>query len=88
MLSLYCAMLNVFGCSLIYMTCRHQKWLSRPLVKMPWRYIGWLLNLLALAGYFMLFSIPAALLTWVTLQMVVYGLLPLSTLMLSSKKDG
>ena len=70
----------ISGCSVIYLTQKHQNWLKKPLDKKPWRYIGYLTLLFSLYGFLSIYSTGAAVFVWFSLLMFIFATLPFLTL--------
>ena len=68
------------GCGVIYLTQKHQNWLNKPLVKKPWRYLGYIALSLSLLGFLSIYSTSAAVFVWVALLMLIFAILPFLTL--------
>ena len=68
--------LTLLACMVLYSTCKHQLLINKPLATQLWRKIGWGLNVaaLTLATYTSHFN--NALLAWLALNMLVFGLMP------------
>lgn len=81
MLTLLLFVLTLLGCSLLYLSHRHQAWLRRPLPALPARAGGVLLLALALVCANACFHPLAALMVWLMLQMLMFSLLPLFSLL-------
>lgn len=76
------------ACALLYLSHRHQGWLAQPLPSKPWRALGALLLLAALACAFLCFSALTAVLVWLTMPMLVFGILPFFSLLIPRGERG
>jgi hypothetical protein len=81
MLTCLVLLLTLAGCGLLYLSHRHQGWRRRPLPAVPARAGGALLLVLALACAFVCFSPLTAVLVWLLMQMLIFGLLPFLSLL-------
>ena len=74
------------GCSVLYLSHRHQGCLPQALASKPWRPIGWLLLLLALACGLRTFSAITAVFAWLTIAMLAFSVLPFFSLLLNKNR--
>ena len=79
-------MLILAACSVLYLSHRHQGCLPQPLAAKPWRPIGWLLLLLALACGLRTFSVITAVFAWLTIAMLVFSVLPFFSLLVNKNR--
>lgn len=75
------------GCTVLYLTHRHQGWCARPLGT-RWRIPGVLAVLLALVLALRLYAAPAALFQWSVMALLAFGLLPFVSLLLPERRHG
>lgn len=73
------------GSTLVYLSNRHQGLLSKPLTLRPWRWLGYLFILLALAGLLSTTSLASAIMTWAVALILFFGGLPYLPLLLPAK---
>ncbi|MDC8758406.1 hypothetical protein [Janthinobacterium fluminis] len=76
------------ACCLLYLSHRHQGWLAQPLAARPWRWVGLLLLLLALACGLRSFSTIAAVFAWLAIPMLVFSVLPFFSLLIQRGRRG
>lgn len=81
MLPILAFLLTLGGCSLLYLSHRHQGWLQQPLPAMPARVAGVAGLLLALVCAAISFSPLTAFFAWLAMQMLVFSLLPFLSLL-------
>lgn len=86
-LSLLMVVWSIASIITLYLTTKHQSWRATALPARPWRTIGWTMNLLALIGWLNLLSPSAAVFTWLVLQMLTFGILPFTHLLLQSMQN-
>jgi hypothetical protein len=81
MLPVLSFLLTLAGCSLLYLSHRHQGWLRQPLAAVPARIAGAAGLLLALLCAALSFSPLTAFFAWLVMQMLIFGLLPFLSLL-------
>ena len=74
--------LALLGCSLLYLSHRHQGWLARPLDLLPARGLGVFLLGLSLALGLLNFSTITAIFAWLAIIMLAFSLLPFISLII------
>jgi len=75
-MSVFAIVLTLLGCTVVYLTAKHQSWRAKPLSPQPWRWGGWGLNGLALMINISATSINGGIFAWLVLNMLCFGLLP------------
>lgn len=73
-------MLDIAGCILLYLSHRHQGWLAQPIGPLG-RAAGVMALLLALGCACIVLSALAAVFAWIVISMLVFSLLPFTTLL-------
>lgn len=72
--------LEIAGCTLLYLSHRHQGWLAQPIGPLG-RATGALALLLALGCACIVLSPLAAVFAWIVVGMLAFSLLPFATLL-------
>lgn len=85
MLQLLLVLGSVLACLCLYLSNKQQNVLAKALPKRYWRSLGYGLALGCLAGCLYLFTLSAAIFTWLALLMLLTGLVPFLSLMISRK---
>jgi hypothetical protein len=81
MLPVLALLLTLAGCSLLYLSHRHQGWLRQPLPAVSARVAGVAVLLLALVCAGFSFSPLTAFFVWVVMLMLIFSLLPFLSLL-------
>ncbi len=69
------------ACLLLYLSHVNQRWLLHPLAAIPWRWLGWILCLIA--PFFWSYSLQTstAVFAWLVAVMLFFGVLPFAVLL-------
>lgn len=85
MLQLILILGSVLACLLLYLSNKQQAVLAQALPKRPWRSLAYGLSLGCLLGWLSLFTFSSAIFTWLALFMLLIGLVPFLSLIVSRK---
>lgn len=85
MLQLLLVLGTVLACLCLYLSNKQQNVLAKALPKRPWRSLAYGLFLGCLFGSLYIFTLSAAIFTWLALLMLLTGLVPFLSLIISRK---
>lgn len=85
MLQLLLVLGTVLACLCLYLSNKQQNVLAKALPKRPWRSLAYGLSLGCLLGWLYIFTLSAAIFTWLALLMLLTGLVPFLSLIISRK---
>lgn len=77
----FLVLLMLLAVALIYLSCRQQAVLARPIAVAPWRYLAYMLLFTTFCGWQVVLAPAAACFWWLLLLGAMFGILPFLSLL-------